>query len=86
MKWTETAPIEELVKVLEPYFPGVNPQALKAGGERYRRLKIWKTTPGIEPGPMEKFQDILVQGNVLEPGKRVKFQDLILTEFTNKAK
>jgi NitT/TauT family transport system substrate-binding protein len=86
MKWTETAPIEELVKVLEPYFPGVNPQALKAGGERYRRLKIWKTTPGIEPGPMEKFQDILVQGNVLEAGKRVKFQDLILTEFTNKAK
>jgi NitT/TauT family transport system substrate-binding protein len=86
MKWTDTAPIAELVKALEPFFPGVNPAALKAGAERYRRLKIWKSTPGIEPGPMEKFQDVLVQGNVLDQGKRVKFQDLILTEFTSKAK
>ena len=85
MKWTDTAPIAELVKALEPFFPGVNPQALAAGSERYRRLKIWKSTPGIEPGPMEKFQDVLVQGNVLEQNKRVKFQDLILTEFTSKA-
>ena len=54
--------------------------------ERYRRLKIWKSTPVIEEKPMEKFQDILVQGHVLEPGKRVKFQDLILTEFAAKAK
>ena len=74
------------MKALEPFFPGVNPQALAAGAERYRRLKIWKSTPAIEPGPMEKFQDILVQGNVLEPDKRVKFQDLVLTEFTSKAK
>ena len=27
MKWTETAPTRELVKVLEPFFPGVNRQA-----------------------------------------------------------
>ena len=41
-------------------------KALVAAAERYRKLKIWKTTPKIEPKAIEKFQDILVQGNVLE--------------------
>ncbi|MCC6779023.1 MAG: ABC transporter substrate-binding protein [Hyphomicrobiales bacterium] len=86
MKWTAEAPAGELVKALEPYFPGVNPKAMTAAAERYRRLKIWKTSPVIEPAAMEKFQDILVQGHVLEPAKRVKFQDLVVTEFFNKAK
>src|SRR5229473_664038 len=86
MKWTEAAAPAEIAKALEQFFPGVSPQALNAAAERYRRLKIWKSTPAIEEKPMEKFQDILVQGHVLEPGKRVKLQDLILTEFAAKAK
>jgi NitT/TauT family transport system substrate-binding protein len=72
--------------VLEPYFPGIAMPALTAAATRYQRLKIWKTTPVIEPGAIEKFQDILVQGNVLDPAKRVKFADLVLTEFASKAK
>jgi NitT/TauT family transport system substrate-binding protein len=86
MKWTEKAPAAEIAKTLEPFFPGVSPQALVGAAERYQRLKIWKTTPVIEPAAIEKFQDILVQGHVLEPAKRVKFQDLIVTEFASKAK
>jgi NitT/TauT family transport system substrate-binding protein len=85
-KWTATAPIAELVKVLEPYFPGIATPAMTAAAERYRRLNIWKTMPVIEPPAIEKFQDILVKGNVLEPGKRVKFTDLVRTEFASKAK
>ena len=49
MKWTAEAPIPELVKTLEQFFPGVNPKAMAAAAERYRRLKIWKTSPVIEP-------------------------------------
>ena len=86
MKWTASAPIPDLVKTLEEFFPGVDPKALIGGAERYRRLKIWKTSPVIDPPAMEKFQDILVQGHVLDAAKRVKFQDLIITEFANKAK
>jgi NitT/TauT family transport system substrate-binding protein len=86
MKWTASAPIPDLVKTLEEFFPGVDPKALTGGAERYRRLKIWKTSPVIDPPAMEKFQDILVQGHVLDAAKRVKFQDLIITEFANKAK
>src|SRR5215470_15188803 len=86
MKWTAEAPIPELVKTLEQFFPGVDPKAMAAAAERYRRLRIWKTSPAIDPAAIEKFQDILVQGHVLEPAKRVKFQDLVVTEFFNKAK
>jgi hypothetical protein len=39
----------------------------------------------IEPGPIEKFQDILVQGDVLRPPSASN-QDLILTEYASKAK
>ena len=85
-KWTESAPTAEVAKTLEAFFPGVNPKAMLAAAERYRKLKIWKNTPVIEPKAIEKFQDILVQGNVLDAGKRVKFQDLVLTEFASKAK
>ncbi len=85
-RWTETAPIGEVVKVLAPYFPGIGAQVLTAAAERYRRLKLWKTTPMIDPGAIEKFQDILVQGNVLDPAKRVKFGEVVLTDFASKAK
>jgi NitT/TauT family transport system substrate-binding protein len=85
-QWTAGAPLAEIVKVLEPYFLGIALPALTASAERYRRLKIWKATPVIDPPAVERFQDILVQGNVLEPGKRVKFADLMRPEFANKAK
>ena len=85
-KWTAEKPTEEVAKAIEPFFQGINPKALTAAAERYRRLNIWKTTPKIEPAAIERFQDILVQGNVLEPAKRVKFETLVMTEFANKAK
>ena len=85
-KWTEAASTAEIGKTLEPFFPGVNPRALVAAADRYRKLKIWKSTPAIEPKAIEKFQDILVQGHVLDQAKRVKYQDLVLTEFASKAK
>ncbi|MBX9846747.1 MAG: ABC transporter substrate-binding protein [Xanthobacteraceae bacterium] len=85
-KWTETAKIPELVSALEQFFPGISPKAMAAAAERYQKLKIWKNSPVIEPAAIDKFQDILVNGNVLEKAKRVKFQDLVRTEFASKAK
>jgi NitT/TauT family transport system substrate-binding protein len=84
-KWTASQPAAEIVKAIADFFPGVNQKAMVAAAERYRRLNIWKSTPKIEPKAMERFQDILVHGNVLENAKRVKFETLVLTEFANKA-
>ena len=39
-----------------------------------------------EEKALDKFQDILVHGNVLDADKRVKFTDLVRTEFGSKAK
>jgi NitT/TauT family transport system substrate-binding protein len=86
MKWTASAPAEEIAGVLQQFFPGVNAKALVGAAQRYQRLNIWKSTPVIEPAAIEKFQDILVQGHVLDQAKRVKFADLVLTEFAAKAK
>jgi NitT/TauT family transport system substrate-binding protein len=80
--WTATAPVAELARAIEPFFPGVSSTAMTAGIERYRRLGIWKSSPGITPEAIEKFQDILVQGHVLEPARRVKYADVVLDRFT----
>ena len=85
MAWTAQALIPDLVSAIGQFFPGVKPEVLAHAAERYRRLKIWKSSPVIAPAAMEKFQDILVQGHVLESNKRVKFADLVVTEFFNKA-
>jgi NitT/TauT family transport system substrate-binding protein len=85
MHWTAQATTAEVVETVAPFFPGIKTEALAATTERYRRLKIWKTSPVIEPAAIEKFQDVLVEGHVLDPGKRVNFQDLVLPEFARKA-
>lgn len=85
-KWTAEQPAAEVAAAIAPFFQGVNPKALVAAAERYKKLHIWKSSPKIEPAAIEKFQDILVAGHVLETPKRVKFETLVLTEFANKAK
>lgn len=85
-KWTATASAADIVQAVMPFFPGVTPQAMTNATERYQKLKIWKSSPVIEPKPIERFQDILVHGRVLDPDKRVKFEDLVRTEFASKAK
>jgi NitT/TauT family transport system substrate-binding protein len=86
MKWTATAPAADIAKALTPFFTGVNPQALVAAAQRYQKLKIWKSTPTIQPDAIDRFQDILVQGHVLDASKRVEFQNLVVTEFASNAK
>ncbi len=84
-KWTEAASTAEMVKTLAEFFPGVNAPTLGFAIERYRRTRMWKTSPVIDPAAIERFQDILVQGGVLEPARRVRFDDLVTNEFARKA-
>lgn len=85
-QWTASASSGELGKTLQEFFPGVDAQMLGSAAERYRTLKIWKTSPVIEPQAISKFQDILVNGNVLDKAKRVKFEDIVNMDFARKAK
>jgi NitT/TauT family transport system substrate-binding protein len=83
--WTAEAPAGEVAQIVSTQFPGVDMAVLTAAVDRYRRLKVWKSTPVIEPVAIDRFQDILVGGRVLDPTKRVKFADLVRTEFAGKA-
>jgi NitT/TauT family transport system substrate-binding protein len=85
-RWTASAATADIAKAIESFFPGISPQAMTAGLERYRALGIWKATPAVDLSSLEKFQDILVQGRVLEPDKRVKAADLVRQEFAAAAK
>lgn len=85
MTWTASAATPDIAAALLPFFPGVSKEAMIAGTERYRRIKIWKSSPVIEPAAIEKFQDILVQSGVLETAKRVKYHDLVVTDYAHKA-
>jgi NitT/TauT family transport system substrate-binding protein len=85
-KWTANASAADIVDAISDFFPGVNRQALINATARYQTLKIWKTSPVIEPKAIDRFQDILVRGHVLDDAKRVKFSELVLTEFADKAK
>lgn len=84
-KWTATASTTDIVQAISPFFPGIDAKVLMAASERYQKLKIWKTSPVIEPKAIDRFQDILVHGHVLEDNKRVRFNDLVLSEFARKA-
>ena len=86
LKWTESAQTAEVVKVLVEFFPGIEPQLLGAAVERYKGIRIWKSSPLIEPQPIRRFEDILVEGGVLENSKRVKFENLVATEFAQKVR
>jgi len=85
-KWTAGASAADIVKAISGYFPGISPQAMLAAADRYQKLKIWKSSPVIEPKAIDRFEDILVHGHVLDDNKRVKFADLVVTEFAAKAK
>jgi NitT/TauT family transport system substrate-binding protein len=86
MKWTEAAAAPDIVGAIAPFFPSVDKTALTRAVERYKTLKMWKSSPVIDEKPIERFQDILVRGKVLEANKRVKFAELIINDFANKAK
>ncbi len=84
-KWTAAASAAQIVQAIAGFFPGVTHEALVRAADRYQKLRIWKSSPVIEPKAIARFEDILVHGHVLDANKRVKFQDLIRTDFANKA-
>jgi NitT/TauT family transport system substrate-binding protein len=86
MTWTASAPAAEIAATLAPFFPGVSEKAMVGAATRYQKLKIWKSSPVIEPDAIARFEDILVQGHVLDPDKKVAFKDLVDTRFAAKAK
>jgi NitT/TauT family transport system substrate-binding protein len=54
--------------------------------DRYKKYKMWKTTPVVEEAAIDRLQDLLVASGVLENGKRVKSSTLVVNDFAKQVK
>lgn len=86
LKHVQTAPPADLAKQVAEYFPGMSQAELTKAIERYRGLKLWKTSPLVEKAAIEQLQDMLTASGVLEAAKRVKYEQVVVTDFATKAK
>lgn len=86
MRWTESASTPDLAAALAPFFPAANARALAGGIERYRALKLWKTTPAIAPSAIDRFQDILVNSRLLPADRRVRYDTLVAAQFAERVR
>jgi NitT/TauT family transport system substrate-binding protein len=55
-EWACSAPLEEIVKQMTPYFPGVSISSLAAAIGRYRKLGVWEGGVAI---PRESYEQAL---------------------------
>lgn len=85
-KYVQSAPPAELAKQVAEYFPGMSQAELTKAIERYRGLKLWKTSPLVEKAAVEQLQDMLTTSGVMESAKRVKYEQVVVTDFATKAK
>ena len=74
-----------IAKEVAQFFPKVDLGLITKSIERYRKLKILKTNPLVEPAAIKGLQDLLVEGGLLKPKERAKYSDIVTTEFAKKA-
>jgi NitT/TauT family transport system substrate-binding protein len=81
-----SAPPDELAKLVAEFFPGVATEPISKAILRYRAEALWPADPMVYEKAMETLQDILIQGGVQKPDKRVKYNDAVVTTFAETAK
>lgn len=85
-KYVDVAPPADLAKHIAEYFPGISQGELVKTIERYRKLRLWKTSTVVDEKAMETMQDMLIASGQLEKGKRVKYSQIVVPTFANAAK
>ncbi len=63
-KHVQSAPPADLAKQIAEYFPGMSQAELTKAIERYRGLRLWKTSPLVEKAAIEQLQDMLTASGV----------------------
>ena len=67
-KWLHRASIETLAETVQPYFPGVSQELLRAALARYRALGIWSETPVLPRDGYDRLKAGLVSGGFVRAG------------------
>lgn len=85
-RYVATAAPADLAKHIAEYFPGISEAELVKTIERYRKLRLWKTSTLVQEKAMETLQDMLIASGQLDKGKRVKYQQIVVPTFANAVK
>ena len=85
-KYVDSAPLADLARHIGEFFPGVSQPELVKTIERYRKLRLWKTSTLVQEKAMESMQDMLIASGHLDKAKRVKYDRIVVPAFANAVK
>lgn len=83
MLWVQNHSLEEVAKVVKPYFPDTDDDVLISLIERYRKQDSWKPDPVITEEGLNRLMDIMELAGELD--KRADFNAIVNTSFAEKA-
>jgi NitT/TauT family transport system substrate-binding protein len=86
LKFVQDTSSSELAKIALQYFPGVSQEQMVNAIDRYKKYRMWKTSPVVEEAAIDRLQDLLVASGILENGKRVKSSSVVVNDFARQAK
>lgn len=86
LRWTATAPVDDLVAVAARYLPRAAPVDLATAFRRYRPLGIWQTDPTVGRDAIARVQTMLIDSGVMAPDRRVAYETVVEPRFAENAK
>ena len=86
LRWTATAPVEDLVAVAARYLPRAAPTDLATAFRRYRPLDMWQTDPTVGRDAIAKVQAMLIDSGVMAADRRVAYETVVEPRFAENAK
>ena len=83
LKWFAVTPALEIVGVLRPYFPDVEPSLFAACIERYRALKLWGSDPVIRREGYDRLHAAMRSAGTIS--RDIAFDDVVDTALAERA-
>ncbi|MDR1364753.1 MAG: ABC transporter substrate-binding protein [Oscillospiraceae bacterium] len=81
--WTENHSSEEIVNVLNKYFPDSNSDLLLSSVKRYKKLEVWSKNPIIEKNEYKTIQKIALEAGQIN--KIIEFEKIYISHFAEKS-
>ncbi|MBZ2175582.1 ABC transporter substrate-binding protein [Schnuerera sp. xch1] len=83
MLWVQNHSLEEIAKVVKPYFPDTEDDILVSLIERYRDQDSWKPDPIISEEGLDHLMEIMEMAGELD--QRADYDEIVITTFAENA-
>lgn len=81
-QWVNTHSAQEIADVISPSFGGTSAETIVSALQRYKDIDAWKTTPHLEEGSFDAFQEIMTDAGELEA--KVPFHQIVDNSYADK--